>query len=107
MTRTKSKALKDFEKALPKIYKGIKPVRTKSKLGTDKKLKSVSRRKPLKGYGSTSSTTLAREWDKNYKFHYHYPQDFWDHSYWYVLSRFLLLTGIILLVIWIIGRILI
>ena len=56
----KSKALKDFEKELPKIYKGIKPVRTKSKLGTTNPIKSVSRIKSK--WGSTTTTSFIPEY---------------------------------------------
>ena len=59
--KIKSKALKDFEKDLSKIYEKSKPILTKSKLGTTKSIKSKTTRKSSK-WGSTTSTTLPYDY---------------------------------------------
>lgn len=73
ITRMKSKALQDFEKELPKIYK-TKPILTKSKLGTTKPVKTVTSRKPKKGIYTISTTT---QYPRDHVPFYPWPKSWW------------------------------
>ncbi len=73
IVKTRSKALKGFEKELSKIYKKTKPITTKSKLGTTKPVKSTTARKVNK-WGST--TTLSYDYPV-------YPVYPWPKESWW------------------------